>query len=94
LSWRPLDDLLAFRIVNPIFRRILISVILVCGLSLFVYYAMIVKTPYAIAIPAAFLALFGFDLWLARRRRQKRRLARRERAQQKLSEMPPVSFDP
>jgi hypothetical protein len=80
--------------VNPIFRRILVSVILVCGLLLFVYYAMIVKTPYAIAVPAAFLLLFGIDLWVARKRRQKRRIARRERAQQKLSSMPPVTFDP
>jgi protein-S-isoprenylcysteine O-methyltransferase Ste14 len=80
--------------VNPIVRRIVVSVILVSAFVAFVYLAMIVKTPYAIIVPAVCLVLFGIDVWLAKRRRLKRRLARRERAQQKLSTTPPVSYDP
>jgi len=72
----------------------LIATILVCGFSLFVYFGMIVKTPYAIIVPAVFLVAFWIDAWRVKRKRVKRRMARRERAQQKLSETPPVSFDP
>src|SRR5438105_915214 len=83
----------SFQCVNPFFRRILITVILVCGLSLFVYFGMVVKTPYVIIVPAVFLLLFWLDTWRVKRKRVKRRMARRERAQQRLSETPPISND-